>query len=67
MNVNYEIATTNGFGCAICGAAIRKGDKYVICPDCAAVFCKTCCEDGTFESHSCEELEEEFAGDLEEM
>lgn len=60
---SHEIASRDGFGCAVCGHSIRKGEEYEVCPDCAAIFCKSCCEDGTFENHSCEDLEAEFADD----
>lgn len=63
--LDYEKATHGGYGCAICGHPIQKGEEYLDCPDCAAIFCKNCCEDGTFDNHSCEELEEEFADDWE--
>lgn len=62
---DYMVATHNGLGCAYCGSPIKKGDKYLDCPDCAAIFCEKCCENGNLDNHSCEELEEEFADDWE--
>lgn len=63
---DYAIATHNGLGCACCGASIKKGDKFLDCADCAAIFCYECCENGNFDNHSCEELEAEFADDWED-
>ena len=43
--------------CASCGEAIYPDDKYKVCPDCAAIFCQSCCEDGiTFDRHECQEF-----------
>ena len=48
--------------CVVCGSSLYK--KYTaICSDCGANFCQTCVEDGTFASHSCEELEDEYDED----
>ena len=48
--------------CVVCGNSLYK--KYTaICSDCGANFCQTCVEDGTFASHNCEELEDEYDED----
>lgn len=50
--------SVGGWGCYRCGSSIDRGDYLADCPDCGAVFCRSCVEDGSFGSHICEEDEE---------
>lgn len=46
-----------GCSCAACFKPITAQDLALDCPDCAAVFCADCVENGTFEGHFCEDFE----------
>lgn len=57
MYYNYTKADASGFACNSCGTAVHEGAEILVCPDCAAIFCRACCEDGSFDSHICDEDE----------
>lgn len=52
----YIKADSNFYGCACCGNSIPVGGEFLVCPDCGAIFCKECVEDGRFENHDCEDV-----------
>lgn len=54
-NTKYTKMGAAGFSCACCGTEIKPDDEVAVCPDCGAIFCKTCAESGGFEGHECEE------------
>lgn len=53
--MRYEKVGTNGCGCAVCGKRLFPDDLIVNCPDCGAIICQECADDGALESHECEE------------
>lgn len=57
---NYKKLGIHGFSCACCGDVIRPDDDVMVCPDCGAVFCRTCVEAGELDTHACEPDDEEF-------
>lgn len=57
--MEYMVAPYSGFACACCGTILLRGEEYNVCPDCSAIFCKECCENGNFDGHNCEELDYE--------
>ena len=57
----YRTLGTDGLACDVCGKPIGPDDQVAVCPDCGAVICKECCEDGRFDEHECDEW-----GDMDE-
>ena len=47
------------YSCAACGKSLKPETLALDCPDCAAIFCEDCVEDGAFEDHKCEDYEED--------
>ena len=50
---NYLIMNADFFACCNCGEPIKRGEEYLACSDCGAIFCKSCCEEGYFKEHNC--------------
>ena len=50
--------TSNGYGCAMCGHPLRRGDLALDCADCGAIICARCADH--MEDHECEDDEFEF-------
>ena len=57
---SYSAASGAGFACSFCGEPISKGSPCASCPDCGVIFCTDCWENGTWQSHACDEEEEDF-------
>lgn len=45
----------HGFACNCCGETQLPHMEVFVCPDCGAVICAKCVEDGEAERHICEE------------
>lgn len=48
----------NGFACNCCGEPQLPHNTVWICPDCGAVICQNCVDNGDVESHICDEEDE---------
>lgn len=46
-----------GCACVACATGLKPGDLHLDCPDCGAIFCESCVQDGTFEGHKCEDYD----------
>lgn len=46
-----------GLACANCGTTIPESGLYQTCPDCGAIFCKSCVQDDTFANHDCKDYD----------
>lgn len=55
----YTTMGTDGFSCMVCGETVDANDPVTVCPDCGAVICKSCAENGGMEDHDCEPEGEE--------
>lgn len=51
----YTTMGTDGFSCMICGEPVKADDPVTVCPDCGAVICRHCAENGGMEEHDCEQ------------
>ena len=45
------------WNCSVCGKPVDESEMEV-CADCGAIFCPECVEDGEFDDHECEDLED---------
>lgn len=52
--MNYTTLGTGGFSCAVCGKPLKPDDEVAVCPDCGAVICRDCAENGGLEDHDCD-------------
>ena len=55
--MRYVKVGINGCGCAVCGKKLLPDDLIINCPDCGAIICQECADEGALESHDCEEEE----------
>jgi predicted RNA-binding Zn-ribbon protein involved in translation (DUF1610 family) len=49
----------NGFACSCCGDSLLPHHAVFVCPDCGAIICQTCTDNGEVDAHVCEKEEEE--------
>lgn len=54
----YTKLGTYGMSCNECGKSIGPEDEVQICPDCGAIICRECVENGAWDDHECDEEEE---------
>jgi hypothetical protein len=41
----------------MCDNQLQPTDLIIECPDCGAIFCQECVDDGFFSTHECEEYQ----------
>lgn len=46
-----------GIACSCCGESITQGKRYLACPDCGAIFCEACVQEGTYANHDCQDYD----------
>lgn len=54
INIRLTPIGIPGCACAGCGRLLAPTDPVATCSDCAAIFCETCINDGTFAAHTCD-------------
>lgn len=55
---NTKPIGVRGFACNCCGEEQLPHNEVFVCPDCGAVICSKCVDNGEIENHVCDEEDE---------